>query len=67
VERFLTALLIEQYAVGLPMRRGQALLLLSAERFGLERDVMVPLELPDIHGVWFAPTVLEGEEYGHSG
>ena len=67
VERLFTALLIEQYGVGIPMRNKQPILLLSAERFGLEQDVMVPLELPDIHGVWVARTILEGSKAYGSG
>lgn len=60
VERLLTALLNEQMPIGLPMRKGQLILKLSAETFGLTQDVMVPLIVPaDGSRVWLAPTILQ--------
>lgn len=57
VDRLLTALLHEQLGMGLPVRKGQAFLTVSAKRFGIWRDVKIPLVLP-IDGVWIGTTVL---------
>jgi hypothetical protein len=53
----MSAALNDQLGAGLPVVNGQPIIKLSAERLGLPEDLVVPLEMPEIGGIWKAITV----------
>ena len=57
LDNLMTAALHDQLGAGVPVVNGQPVLRLSAERLGLEEDLLAPLELPGLDGVWYARTV----------
>lgn len=57
LDQFMTSALNDQLGVGVPVYKGQLLLNLPAEKFDLATDLVAPLELPDLDGIWRAVTV----------
>ncbi|MHB8122618.1 MAG: hypothetical protein ACYDG4_10735 [Desulfuromonadaceae bacterium] len=53
----MTAALREQLRVGIPVKDGRPMLNMDGSRLGLDMDLVAPLDMPDMYGVWEAITV----------